>query len=84
MHFKKFIQSKKIIRQRRSTEYVSRYSKRSTDNRKGNTSYISGKVIKIEDSLTKLVSSFNIEADEYEWSNGQDTMTRKLVDKVRK
>lgn len=84
MHFKKFKQSKKIIRQRRSTEYVSRYSKRSTGNRKGNTSYISGKVIKIEDSLTKLVSSFNIESDEYEWSNGQDTMTRKLVDKVRK
>ncbi len=38
---------------------------------KGNTSCISGKAIKIEDSLTKIVGSFYIESDEHEWNNGQ-------------
>ncbi len=38
---------------------------------RGNTSCISGKAIKVEDSLTKLVGSFYIESDEHEWSNGQ-------------
>ena len=37
----------------------------------GNTSCISGKMIRIEDSLTKLVGSFYIESDEHQWSNGQ-------------
>ena len=37
----------------------------------GNTSCLSGKAIKIEDSLTKLVGSFYIESDEHEWSNSQ-------------
>ena len=37
----------------------------------GNTSCISGKMIRIEDSLTKLVGSFYIESDEHEWSSGQ-------------
>ena len=38
---------------------------------KGNTSCISGKRIKIEDSLTKLEGSFYIEADEHDWCGGQ-------------
>lgn len=38
---------------------------------KGNTSCLSGKAIKVEDSLTKLMGSFCIESDEHEWSNGQ-------------
>ena len=38
---------------------------------KGNTSCISGKAIKVEDSLTKLIGSFCVESDEHEWSNGQ-------------
>lgn len=37
----------------------------------GNASCLSGKVIKIEDSLTKLVGSFYIREDEHVWSNGQ-------------
>ena len=42
---------------------------------KGNTSCISGKAIKVEDSLTKLVGSFCIESDEHEWSSGQYIIT---------
>ena len=38
---------------------------------KGNTSCISGKTIKIEDSLTKLVGSFYVESDTHEWINRQ-------------
>lgn len=38
---------------------------------KGNTSCLSGKTIKVEDSLTKIVSSFYIESDEHIWSKGQ-------------
>ncbi|WP_410497025.1 hypothetical protein QTL86_09145 [Cellulosilyticum sp. ST5] len=38
---------------------------------KGNTSCLSGKVIKVEDSLTKIVGSFYIESDEHEWSGGK-------------
>ncbi len=38
---------------------------------KGNIGCISGKTIEIEDSLTKLVSCFYIEADEHEWQEGQ-------------
>ena len=38
---------------------------------KGNTSCISGKAIKVENSLTKLVGSFYIESDEHEWNNRQ-------------
>ena len=49
-------------------------TKEATVTVKGNTSCISGKVIKIEDSLTKLVGSFYIESDEHEWSNGQYRM----------
>ena len=37
----------------------------------GNTSCLSGKVIKIQDSLTKLVGSFYIEEDDHVWSEGQ-------------
>ena len=36
---------------------------------KGNTSCISGKIIKIEDSLTKLVGSFYVESDTHEWGS---------------
>lgn len=45
---------------------------------KGNISCLSGKVVKVEDSLTKLVGSFYIESDEHEWSNGQHRTTMKL------
>ena len=38
---------------------------------KGNTSCISGQTIRVEDSLTKLMGSYYIEADEHEWSGGQ-------------
>lgn len=38
---------------------------------RGDTSCISGRTIKIEDSLTKLVGSFYIESDEHEWSGGR-------------
>ncbi len=38
---------------------------------RGDTSCISGKKIKIEGSLNKLVGSFCIETDEHEWSSGQ-------------
>lgn len=38
---------------------------------KGNTSCLSGKAIRVEDSLTKIVGSFYIESDEHEWSVGQ-------------
>ena len=38
---------------------------------KGNTNCISGKTVKIEDSLTKLMGTFYIESDEHEWCNGQ-------------
>lgn len=41
---------------------------------KGKISCISGKSIKIEDSLTKLVGSFCIESDGHEWRNGQHVM----------
>ena len=44
-------------------------TKEATVTVKGNTNCISGKVIRIEDSLTKLVGSFYIESDEHEWSN---------------
>ena len=37
----------------------------------GNTRCISGKTIRVEDSLTKLVGFCYIESDEYEWENGQ-------------
>ena len=37
---------------------------------KGNTNCISGGIIKIEDTLTKLVGSFYIDSDEHEWSMG--------------
>lgn len=46
-------------------------TKEATVTAKGNTSCISGKVIKIEDSLTKLVGSFYIEEDEHKWENGK-------------
>lgn len=29
------------------------------------------KIIKVEDSLTKIVGSFYIDLDEHKWSNGQ-------------
>ena len=41
---------------------------------KGNISCISGRIVKVEDSLTNLVGSFYIESDEHEWSNGQYKM----------
>ena len=37
----------------------------------GNTSCISGKMIRIEGSLTKLVGSFYIKSDEHEWISGK-------------
>ena len=46
-------------------------TKEATVTVKGNTSCISGKVINVGDSLTKLVGSFCIESDEHKWSNGQ-------------
>ena len=42
---------------------------------RGNTSCISGKTIRVEDSVTKLMGSFYIESDEHEWSNNQYTVT---------
>ena len=45
---------------------------------KGNTNCLSGKVIKVEDSLTKIVGSFYIESDEHEWSYGQHRTTMNL------
>lgn len=36
---------------------------------RGNTSCISGKAVRIEDSLSKIMGSFYIESDEHEWSN---------------
>lgn len=44
-------------------------TKEATVTVKGNTSCLSGKAIKVEDSLTKLVGSFYIESDEHEWSD---------------
>ena len=38
---------------------------------KGNASCLSGKTIKVEDSLTKLMGSFYIKSDEHEWINNQ-------------
>ncbi len=38
---------------------------------KGNTSCISGKVIRIRDSLAKLVGAFYIVSDEHDWCGGQ-------------
>ena len=38
---------------------------------RGDTSCISGRTIKIQDSLTKLWCDFCIESDEHEWDNGQ-------------
>lgn len=46
-------------------------TKEATVTVKGNTSCFSGKTIRIEDSLTKLMGSFYIESDEHEWNNGQ-------------
>lgn len=46
-------------------------TKEATVTVKGNTSCISGKAIKVEDSLTKIVGSFYIESDEHEWSSEQ-------------
>lgn len=45
---------------------------------KGNISCLSGKAIRVEDSLTKVVSSFYIESDEHEWSVEQHKTTMKL------
>ena len=50
-------------------------TKEATVTLKGNTSFFSGKAIKVEDSLTKLMGSFYIESDEHEWSNGQYGVT---------
>ncbi|MBE6022765.1 MAG: hypothetical protein E7231_05975 [Cellulosilyticum sp.] len=47
----------------------------------GNTSYISGKTIKIEDSLTKLMGSFYIESDEHKWAGGKYRMKLDLKSK---
>lgn len=44
----------------------------------GNASCISGKVIKIEDSLTKLVASFYIEEDKHRWEHGGYKIEMKL------
>ena len=46
---------------------------------RGDTSCISGRTIKIKDSLTKLVGSFYIESDEHEWSNGQYQAVLNLI-----
>lgn len=44
----------------------------------GNTNCLSGKVIKIEDSLTKLVGYFYIEEDNHRWKEGRYRMELKL------
>lgn len=44
-------------------------AKEATVTAKGNTGCISGKPIKVEDLLIKIVSSFYIELDEHEWNN---------------
>lgn len=46
-------------------------TKEATVTVKGNTSCLSGKTIKVEDSLTKIVGSFYIESDEHEWRDRQ-------------
>ena len=48
---------------------------------KGNTGCLSGKAIRVEDSLTKLVGSFYIESDEHEWSDGKYRMKLDLKSK---
>ena len=53
-------------------------TKEATVTVRGNTSCLSGKAIKVEDSLTKIVGSFYIESDEHEWSNGQYRITMNL------
>ena len=45
---------------------------------KGSTSCLSGKKIKIEDALTKLVGFFYIESDEHQWCNGEYRVTTEL------
>ena len=54
-------------------------TKEATVTVKGNTSCLSGKAIRVEDSLTKIVGSFYIESDEHEWSNGQYIATLNLL-----
>ncbi len=44
----------------------------------GHTSYLSGKAIKMEDSLIKLQDSLFIEEDEHEWSNKQYKVAIKI------
>ncbi len=46
-------------------------TKEATVTVKGNINCLSGKTIRVEDSLTKLMGSFYIEADEHEWINRQ-------------
>ena len=46
-------------------------TKKATVTVKGNTSCLTGKTIKVEDSLIKLMGSFYIESDEHVWANGQ-------------
>lgn len=38
---------------------------------KRNVSCLTGKTIKVKDSLTKLVGSFYIESDKHGWENGK-------------
>ena len=45
----------------------------------GNTSCMSGKLIKVKDIFTKTIGTFNIEADEHEWNSRQNIMTFKLI-----
>lgn len=56
-------------------------AKEATVTVKGNTNCLSGKAIKVEDSLTKIVGSFYIESDEHEWSNGKYRMKLDLKSK---
>lgn len=49
-----------------SSSMLQGIAKEATVTVKGNTSCFSGKAIKVEDSLTKIVGSFYIESDEHE------------------
>ncbi len=53
-------------------------AKEATVTVKGNTSCLSGKTIRLEDSLTKLMGSFYIESDGHEWENNQHNVTINL------
>lgn len=61
-----------------SSSMLQGIAKEATVTVKGNTSCLSGKAIKVEDSLTKIVGSFYIKEDEHEWSNEQYKIIMRL------